>query len=228
MNEPVELAPSPCDASEAVLGFSMRDAAFNQIAVLVLAGGDGQRMGGGKPLRLLAGQPLIAHALVHAQRFGALAAFGVRAVGQLGGAFEAECVIDAPGFEGPLASVAAGLAWAAGRGKVWLLTLPCDAPFLPCDLAKRLVAAAMGEGAAVALPKSAGRLHPACGLWSSGLVDRVREYAGSGRSSLMGFAETCGFTSVEWPTAEGDPFFNVNTPAELAAAEARPSQPHLE
>lgn len=228
MNEPIELASSPCNASEATLGFSMRHAAFNQIAVLVLAGGEGRRIGGGKPFRELAGRALVVHALGHAQGFGALTALGVREEGQLAGTFEAECVIDAPGFEGPLASLAAGLAWAARRGKQWLLTLPCDAPFLPCDLAKRLVAAAMGEGAAVALPKSAGRLHPACGLWCSGLVDRVKEYAGSGRSSLMGFAETCGFTSVEWSTAAGDPFFNVNTPAELAEAEARLSQPHLE
>ena len=97
-----------------------------------------------------------------------------------------------------------------------MLTIPCDAPFLPEDLPERLAAALPGHGAALAA--SGGRVHPVCGLWRTDALAQLRGYAAEGRRSLIGFAETIGFAAVDWP--EGA-FFNVNSPGDLAEAAAR-------
>jgi molybdopterin-guanine dinucleotide biosynthesis protein A len=100
-----------------------------------------------------------------------------------------------------------------------VLTLPADMPFLPPDLADRLAEELANKRAAIA--KSCGHLHPVCGLWLTAALDFVPEYLASGRRSLRGLAETVGYVAVDWPTGPEDPFFNINTSADLAEAEQR-------
>ena len=52
-------------------------------------------------------------------------------------------------------------------------------------------------------------------------LDFVAEYLASGRRSLRGLAETVGYVAVDWPADPEDPFFNINTSADLAEAERR-------
>lgn len=217
---------SPCSATEEILGFPGPAPAL--VHVLVLAGGEGRRMGGGKPDRLLGGKRLIAHALAIAHALSPAVAVGVRDADQVLAYPDQFCVEDDPVLHGPLASLAAGLRWARARGALWLQTLPCDAPFLPGDLAIRLLYAAIAQDAAVALPRSAERVHPTCGLWRCDLAEKIAAYARTGQSSLYGFAEHAGVVIADWEVGAGDPFFNVNTPADLAAAEQRLPYPHLE
>lgn len=197
-----------------------------EIATLVLAGGDGRRIGGAKSQRLLNGRRLLDFALDAARRTGGPVAVGVRSRTRgdnLGGA---EIVLDSPEIEGPLASLTAGLRWACSHEACFLLTLPCDAPFLPVDLAGRLRARI--DSSASAIPSSGGQLHPACGLWRVSALDQLAAYLKTGRRSLVGFAEWGGYAAEPWEGAPRDPFFNVNTPEDLARAEAWLSQPHLE
>lgn len=179
-------------------------------AVLILAGGEGWRIGGGKPLRLLGGRTLLQRAIDQATRWSDHVVISAR-VDQAGGA-DAPVLPDRPDVEGPLA----GLFTAARMGAPWVLTIPCDMPFLPVDLPEKLAKAVAGRSAALA--SSGGRVHPVCGLWRADALDQLSAYAATGRRSLIGFAEWIGFTAVEW---DGDPFFNVNGLEELAAAEAR-------
>jgi molybdopterin-guanine dinucleotide biosynthesis protein A len=95
--------------------------------------------------------------------------------------------------------------------------MPCDMPFLPDDVPDRLARALPGHGAALAA--SSGRVHPVCGLWRGDALAQVRDYAASGRRSLIGFAEAVGYTAVEWPIDPFDPFLNLNSPEDFAAAE---------
>lgn len=177
-------------------------------AVLVLAGGAGRRIGGGKPLRRLGGVALIDRALAMARRWSEHVAISVRENGGPGR------IADAPGLEGPLAGLAAGLdsGWLGGRA---LLTIPCDMPFLPDDLPERLASEAAATVAA-----SGGRLHPVCALWRAEARDGLGAYLATGRRSLKGFAEAVGYRAVEWPTEPLDPFFNVNDETDLERAEA--------
>lgn len=188
------------------------------IAAVVLAGGEGRRIGGGKPLRILGGESLLARALGQAAVVSDRVALAVRDPAQVGAPEGVTLIPDAP-IEGPLGGLAAALAWAGEQGRVAVLILPCDMPFVPADLEPRLRSALGAQSAALAA--SGGRLHPVCSLWRVAALEHMPAYASVGRRSLQGFAEAVGFVAVDWPVDPADPFFNVNTAADLAEAEAR-------
>lgn len=189
----------------------------DQVAAVVLAGGEGRRIGGGKPQRRLGGQTLLARALAQARAASDRVAVAVRDPVQIAGLEGAELIADAP-WEGPLGGLASALAFARDGGRAAVLTLPCDMPLVPPDLVTQLAAALGTRGAALA--SSGGRLHPVCGLWRVDGLAVLPAYAGAGGRSLKGFAAEVGFVPVEWPAEPVDPFFNVNTAADLARAEA--------
>ncbi len=169
--------------------------------IVILAGGAGRRIGGGKPQRLLGGETLLARALQMARRWSGDVLVAAREDGDLR---------DDPAIEGPLGGLAAALALGGD-----VLTIPCDMPFLPDDLPARL-----HSGAAATLAASGGHLHPVCAHWKAGAGDALPAYLATSRRSLIGFAEAVGFEAVEWPAEPFDPFFNVNDEADLAHAEA--------
>lgn len=186
------------------------------IAAIILAGGEGSRIGGDKPARLLAGKSLAERAEAQALIWSDVAAIAIRSSGQVRPS-RLSALADDPGVEGPLGGLAAGLRFARERGCDAALTIPIDMPFLPEDLADRL-SADIGNACA-ALASSGGHLHPVCGLWRVSTLESLANYVGSGRRSLRGFAEAVGFRAVEWPNSPIDPFFNVNSAADLAKAE---------
>jgi molybdopterin-guanine dinucleotide biosynthesis protein A len=169
--------------------------------IVILAGGEGRRIGGGKPARLLGGQSLIDRALARARGWSDAVLVAVREGGDLR---------DDPAVEGPLGGVVAALALGGD-----VLTIPCDMPFLPDDLPARLV-----SGKAATIAASGSHLHPVCALWRAEAAAGLPAYLATGRRSLKGFAEAVGYEAVEWPTEPFDPFFNINDEADLARAEA--------
>lgn len=183
-----------------------------KMPVLILAGGEGSRIGGGKPLRLLGGRSLLNRAIEQARVWSDEVAVAVRHGGQLP-VDGVRLFNDPPELDGPLA----GLASALRIGRETVLTIPCDMPFLPADLPDRLGSVLTGHGAALAA--SGGQVHPVCGLWRLEALEQVYGYASSGRRSLIGFAEQVGFAAAEWPKEPVDPFFNINSPDDLETAE---------
>lgn len=188
-----------------------------RIAVVILAGGGGSRIGGGKPLRLLGGKRLIDRAEALASQWSGLTAVAVRNPAQVGRTTLAR-ISDEEGIEGPLAGIAAALRFANDAAREAVLSIPADMPFLPPDLGKRLSAAIEGRAAAIA--SSGGKLHPVCGLWRVSVLEALPQYLASGRRSLKGFAEVVGFRRVEWANEPQDPFFNINSADDLATAES--------
>lgn len=115
---------------------------------------------------------------------------------------------------GPLAGVLAGLDWAAGRGGDVLLTVPGDTPFVPPGLAAALAPAPC-------CASSAGRVHPLVALWPVSVRAALRGVLSEpGPRNARRFADGIGMRVVEFATAEGDPFLNVNTEADLTVARA--------
>lgn len=188
------------------------------LAVVILAGGEGSRIGGGKPLKRLAGERLIDRALRIAGRWSDLIAIAVREPAQVR-PVNATLIADEPHVGGPLAGLAAALRFGAESDRAFVLTIPADTPFLPKDLADRL-RSAIGEGEC-ALACSGGQIHPACGLWRASALNLLATYLAGERRSLKGFAALVGFREVEWKSDPLDPFFNINTPDDLAEAETR-------
>lgn len=195
---------------------------------VILAGGLARRMGGGdKALRLVGGQAVLARLIA---RLGPqvtrlvlnanddparFAAFGLPVAGD-----------DLPGRPGPLAGVLAGLDWAARHEPDvrWVVTAPGDAPFLPEDLVARLHAGL--DGATLACAASGGRTHPVVALWPVALRhDLRRVLVEEGLRRVGAYAGRHGPAVVEWPAGGKDPFFNVNTPADLADADRLAADP---
>lgn len=184
------------------------------VAVVILAGGQGRRIGGGKPLKRFGGERLVDRALGRAQSWSNMVAIAVRDPVQVE-RVEAPLIMDCD-VAGPLGGLISGLEFARENGCSFLLAIPADMPFLPADLLERLIAS-IGDNAC-ALAASGGHLHPVCGLWRSSGLDQASEYAATGRRSLKGLAAQLGFSRVEWAVAAIDPFFNVNTSEDLAEA----------
>lgn len=182
------------------------------IPIVVLAGGEGRRIGGNKPHRMLGGQSLLERALDYARSLSDRVVVSVRHADRISGV---ETITDPPGLAGPLAGLAAGLVMARDCGLPRLATIPCDMPFLPDDLLVRLLS--IGADVPVTIAESGGRLHLVCGLWRSEVLDALPAYLATGRLSLEGFARHVGFQSCAWPT-DPDPFFNVNDAEALIEA----------
>lgn len=188
------------------------------IVTAILAGGAGQRIGGAKPDRLLAGNRLLIHALKAARGWGAPTIMVLRDPAQISDVL-APVILDNPDIPGPLGGLASALAWAATNDADRVLTLPCDMPFLPDDLLSRLDHA-LTDDIAVAVAASGGRLHPICALWRTAALPILVQQAGDGRLSLNGLSEAAGRVIVDWPITQADPFLNINTLEDLASAEA--------
>ena len=188
-----------------------------KFAAVILAGGEGRRIGGKKPLALLGGQTLLDRALALARTWSDDVAVSLRTCGQFPLPGDVAALVDEEGA-GPLAGLQAALRFAHHKDLEGVLTLPCDTPFVPGDLPHRLADKLAGDVDAV-LATSGGNLHPACALWRCNAINALPSYRATGGSSLRGFAAYVGFATADWPCEPFDPFFNVNSPGDLAAAE---------
>ena len=191
-----------------------------RIPGVILAGGQSRRMGGGdKCLLPLKGRPLLAHVIARIRPQVAALALNANGDAARFAGFGLPVVADDQAdFAGPLAGILAGLDWAAEAQPETpqLLTVPADTPFLPHDLAARLAAASNGRAVLV---RSAGRVHPVVGLWPLALRDDLRKALRSeGLRKVEDWTARIGAAFVDFETAPIDPFFNVNTPDDLAAA----------
>ncbi|MDG5494851.1 molybdenum cofactor guanylyltransferase MobA [Niveispirillum sp. BGYR6] len=195
----------------------------------ILAGGQGRRLGGDKPLTDLAGRPLLAHVVRRlAPQVGRLVLNANGDPARFAGIAELQglpVVPDtAPNQPGPLAGLLAVLEWAARMQPAarHVLSVPADCPFLPHDLVSRLALAA-GDGVALArtaAADSSAHSHPVVGLWPVSLCQDLRvALLVEGQRRVGQWAARHRPTFVDWPDTPLDPFLNVNTPDDLAAAE---------
>ncbi|MCC5962487.1 MAG: molybdenum cofactor guanylyltransferase MobA [Rhodobacteraceae bacterium] len=198
-------------------------ASVTQAAGIILAGGLATRMGGGdKGLRDLAGRPLLAHVIDRlAPQVRAIAINANGPPARLAG-FGLPVVADSvPGWPGPLAGLLAGMDWAAEQGCQTVLIVPADTPFLPRDLAMRLQSATGPHGAAYAATRRGGTVHahPVCGLWPVLLRDDLRRAITGGMRRVRDWAAAQEAGQALFDATPIDPFFNINTPEDLARAE---------
>jgi molybdopterin molybdotransferase len=194
------------------------------ISGLVLAGGRGTRMGSvDKGLQPFGGSTMVAHVLerlrpqvasvaINAnQNLEAYQAFGVPVWPD-----------DTPGFAGPLAGLEAGLRRCATE---YLLAVPCDSPFLPADLAARLLKGLQSADAdlALAVTEENGlrQPHPVFCLVRVDKAEVLSAYLAAGGRRMDGWYPQIKVTEVLFEDA--DAFRNINTRDELQSLDpARP------
>jgi molybdopterin-guanine dinucleotide biosynthesis protein A len=191
---------------------------------LVLAGGLARRMGGGDKARIMiGGRTILARVLARiAQQCDGLI---INANGDPGRFADTGLPVVAdsvPDFAGPLAGILAALDWAAAhRPEVAdVASVPGDCPFLPADLVARLSAARTAAGTPLACARSGDWRHPVVGLWPVALREDLRRaLVVEELHKIEIWTARHGVAIADWPDTPVDPFFNVNTPEDIAAAE---------
>lgn len=186
-------------------------------------------MGGGdKTLLPIAGKSMLSHILERLEPQLAEIAISANGDPERFSAF-AKPVLhddDQNNLAGPLAGILSGMRWANSLSpSKRLLTVAGDTPFVPNNLAAKLMAATNEHPQRIAVAASAGRRHPVVALWPVELASDLQHFM-TDRSnlSIAGFQQQQDTVTVDFPlvamaTGNVDPFFNVNSPEELAQAE---------
>jgi molybdenum cofactor guanylyltransferase len=190
---------------------------------VILAGGLARRMGGADKMRIRVGaatileralerlRPQCSRLIINANDTARFVDAGVPVVSD-----------SVPDFPGPLAGILAAIDFAAAQMPdiAWIVSAPSDCPFLPRDLVPRLQQARRERGAMIACAASGGRRHPVIALWPVALGEDLRRAITQDSARKVG-AWSARFTLAvaEWPAEPFDPFFNVNTPDDVAEAE---------
>jgi molybdopterin-guanine dinucleotide biosynthesis protein A len=191
---------------------------------LVLAGGLARRMGGGdKALITIGGATILDRVLARLTPVCIEIILNANGDPARFARFGLPLIADSvPDFAGPLAGILAGLDWAAEHapGTAWIASAPGDCPFLPDDLVPRLHAARVAAGKPLACARSGDWRHPVVGLWPVALRDDLRRaLLDEGLHKIEVWTARHGVAIAEWPAVPRDPFFNVNTPEDVAEAE---------
>jgi molybdenum cofactor guanylyltransferase len=193
------------------------------ITGLILAGGQGRRMGGvDKGLKLLRGKPMVAwvkerlqpqvaELLINAnQNLDEYARLGLPVIEDKVG-----------GFAGPLAGLHRGLETAAHP---YVATAPCDSPFLPLDLVARLYAGLRAAGAQLAVARTGDQPHPVFCLCERALLDHLGSFLGNGGRKIDAWYSTLRVAEIAFDD-QAAAFSNINTPEELLAFEQSAPRP---
>ncbi len=199
-----------------------------RIAGVVLAGGQSTRMGGGdKCLLPLGGQPMLSHVI---RRFSPqVEALMLNANGDPArfARFGLPVVRDSiEGFAGPLAGVLAGMDWAADNGFSHIVSVAADSPFFPPRLVTGLRFACEASQQPMAMahsPRADGGFfrQPTFALYDVSLRDNLRAALQGGLRKVIQWVEPLGCAPIVFHGFGDDPFFNINTPEDLALAEGK-------
>ena len=191
---------------------------------VVLAGGLARRMGGGDKARIRIGGKTILERVLE-RLASQCSRLILNANGDPARFADTGLLVvpdTVPDFAGPLAGILAGLDWAAEHAPETadVLSVPGDCPFLPRDLAPRLVAARQAERRPLACARSGEWRHPVVGLWPVALRSDLRKaLVEEDLHKIEIWTARHGVAIADWPDRPVDPFFNVNTPEDAAQAE---------
>ena len=187
---------------------------MNGVTGIVLAGGQGRRMGGvDKGLQLLHGKPMIAAVLARLAPQVDEILINANQNLEIYSGFGYRLVPDAIGdFAGPLAGLHAGLG--AARTEL-VLTVPCDSPFLPLDLLVRLLRNLEGKDLAVA--RTGDQPHPVFALVRTAVRKNLESFLAGGGRKIDAWYATLEVVEVRFDD-EAAAFRNINTREELGQA----------
>ena len=193
---------------------------------VILAGGQSSRMGGGdKALLSLGGKPLLEHVIARLRPQVGDMVLNANGDPARFAQFHLPVVADSVGgFPGPLAGVLAGMDWAHEQGADYIVTVAADTPFFPENLVMALQMAREGAQSPLVMavtpdPERGIARHPTFGLWRVDLRDDLRAALASGVRKVVQWTKPHGCAEMVFELEGPDPFFNINTPQDLARAE---------
>ncbi len=184
------------------------------VAGVVLAGGQGRRMGGvDKGLQPLRGKPMVQWVLERLAPQVDEVLINANRNAQDYAAFGWPVIADRiAGFAGPLAGLHAAL---SATELPLVATVPCDSPFLPADLIARLTAALVQHQADLATVRALGRLHPVFCLCRRSVLAQLTAFLDGGGRKVEAWHGSVAAVAVDFDD-RAEAFSNINTPEELA------------
>jgi molybdenum cofactor guanylyltransferase len=200
------------------------DSRRDTVTGLILAGGQAQRMGGqDKGLLPLGGRPLISYTLERlAPQVTSLLINANRRQADYASLHYPVIGDDPPGYLGPLAGMAAGLR--AARTP-YLVTVPCDSPWLPRNYVARLLEAASVESPEIVVAYGEGRLQPVFALLQCALLPALQAYLAAGDRKIERWFRSRSFVTADFSDCP-NMFVNINTPEDLRAIERELQNDH--
>jgi molybdopterin-guanine dinucleotide biosynthesis protein A len=186
------------------------------ISGLILAGGQGRRMGSAdKGLVRLRGQPMVRHVLDRfAPQVDEILINANRNIAEYEALGHPVIRDQIDGFAGPLAGFHAGLTQAKHP---LLATVPCDSPFLPLDLVARLLAGLEAQHADLAVARTLDQPHPVFALVRRDVLPHLTRFLEGGGRKIDAWYATLKSVEVVFDD-EAEAFRNINTADELAEA----------
>ena len=194
------------------------------IPCVILAGGKGRRMGGKeKGLINLLDRPLISYVLEKVSGKAAPIALNINTNFEKFKNFGYEILEDPfKGHLGPLVGILASLNWAKNIKQKWVLTLPCDTPFLPQNLIESLLKVKNeNPDLDLVVAKSRGFNHPVIALWKTDNNLILKKAIEEGIRKIDIFTsqlKTIHVNFDEIDKSKSDPFTNLNSPKDLISA----------
>jgi molybdopterin-guanine dinucleotide biosynthesis protein A len=189
------------------------------ISAIILSGGRATRMNGvDKGLVLLQNKPLIQHVmtrllpqvdeiLINANReIATYESFGYPI-------FKDET----DDFLGPLAGFLLGLQHAKNE---YVLTVPCDSPLLPLDLAQKLYCGMAAARADIAVASSDGESHPVFCLMKKNVLPSLITFLAEGEHKVSAWQKSHSYVEIDF-SDDSDAFTNLNTLEDLNALELK-------
>lgn len=189
--------------------------ACKEIAAVILAGGKGKRMGGeDKGLVVMQGRPMIEHVLARiVPQVGSVMINANRHLDvyqQYGWPVVSDVY---PDYCGPLTGMLAGLQHCHSP---YMLTVPCDGPFVPDDLAGRLLQALQGSDAEIAVVSVDNKVQSVFCLMRSDLFAALDAFLTSGQRKVQDWLYGRRLVIVPFDD-KPQAFVNINYPHELTA-----------
>lgn len=181
----------------------------DNITAVILAGGRGSRLGGqDKGLLEFAGRPIIEHILeAISPQAGAVIINANRNLQHYSKYGQPVISDEMADYQGPLAGFAAAL---AASSTDYIMTIPCDGPFVPADLIARMSRAMLDQHAELAVAHDGQRMQPVYALIPRTLESSLQQFLDSGDRKIdrwyaLHTSALADFSDV------ADTFFNINT-----------------
>ena len=193
----------------------------NEIAVLIMIGGQSRRMGGGiKSFIELDGKSIFDRIITIIKPQIKKIIISCNTEESKLKKYQFPIIKDLKeGYLGPLAGIHSGMQWLKKNEPEvkWLITIPGDTPFIPMDLIFRFKDK-MSSDLKIIIAKSQNKTHPIIGAWNTCLFENLEEKLNKGIRKIMSWAELHPLDFVNYTIKKYDPFFNINTKEDIDEA----------
>lgn len=189
------------------------------VTAVVLAGGQGQRMGGeDKGWVQFNGRPMIHHVLEHITPQVDAVLINANRTREAYESLGFPVVEDLEaGFHGPLMGMLTGLTHAKTD---WVLFVPCDTPLLPENIAAKLLTSVQENRVDIAVVHDGERLQPVISVVNRRLLPSLQNWLNEGKRKIDRWYMQHAMVVVPFDAPE-EVFMNLNTPEEVQALEQR-------